>query len=425
MTTEDILTLVAILILLGLSGFFSGSETALTASSKARIARLAAEGNKAARVVLRLIEDKERLIGGILLGNNLVNIMAASLATGLLITLLGDRGVAAATLIMTALILIFAEVLPKTYAISKPDRVALAVGPLIDIVVKILGPIVRLVQKIVGATLSAFGVDTSKADHVLSSHDELRGTLDIHHEEGRLYKTHKDMLGSILDLDEIILEDIMIHRSAMVMLNADDPAPVLLEKAIDLPYTRIPLWRGNPENIVGVLHARDVLVAMKAAGGDLEKIGIGEIMKEPWFVPETTTLKEQLKEFQKKRNHFALVVDEYGALQGLVTLEDILEEIVGDIRDEADTDIPAVKRLKGGGIIVKGDMTIRDLNRKYDWALPDEEAATVAGLIINEAEVIPYVGQEFTLFGLNFEIKARKKNQITKIKITKPRAKKA
>lgn len=421
MTTADILTIVGILILLGISGFFSGSETALTAASKARINRLAAEGNKAAIKVSKLIEDRERLIGGILLGNNLVNILAAALATGLFISLVGEEGIAIATFVMTILILVFAEVLPKTYAISKPDRMALVVAPLIDVFVKVLGPIVRLVQKIVNGTLRAFGVDTSEADHVLSSHEELRGTLDIHMEEGRIYKAHKDMLGSILDLDDTTLDEVMIHRKSMVMLNADDPAPVLLEKAIELPFTRIPLWQKEQENIVGVLHARDVMVALKVAEGDLGKIKIDKIMKEPWFVPETTTLREQLKAFQKGRSHFALVVDEYGALQGLVTLEDILEEIVGDIRDEKEKAKGSVKRLKGGGIMVVGDMTIRDLNRKYSWTLPDEEAATIAGLIINEAEIIPYVGQTFELFGLKFEIKARRKNQITRIKITEPK----
>lgn len=419
MTTGDILTIIGILILLGISGFFSGSETALTAASKARINRLAGEGNKAAIKVAKLIEDRERLIGGILLGNNLVNILAAALATGLFISLVGEEGIAIATLVMTVLILIFAEVLPKTYAISKPERMALSVAPLIDVFVKIFGPIVRLVQKIVGGTLQAFGVDTSEADHVLSGHEELRGTLDIHLEEGRIYKAHKDMLGSILDLDEITLDEVMIHRKSMVTLNVDDVVPDLLEKAIEMPFTRIPLWQGERENIVGVLHARDVMVALKVAEGDLGKIKIKKIMKNPWFVPETTTLREQLKAFQKRRSHFALVVDEYGVLQGLVTLEDILEEIVGDIRDEKDKILPRIKRLKSGGIIVVGDISIRDLNRKYDWNLPDEEAATIAGLIINEVEIIPYVGQTFTLFGLKFEIKGRLKNQITRVKITK------
>ncbi|MEE8296124.1 MAG: HlyC/CorC family transporter [Sphingomonadales bacterium] len=419
MTTGDILTIIGILILLGISGFFSGSETALTAASKARINRLAAEGNKAAIKVAKLIEDRERLIGGILLGNNLVNILAAALATGLFISLVGEEGIAIATVVMTLLILVFAEVLPKTYAISKPERMALGVAPIIDAFVKVLGPVVRLVQKIVNGTLKAFGVDTSEADHVLSGHDEIRGTLDIHLEEGRIYKAHKDMLGSILDLDEITLDEVMIHRKSMVTLNLDDEVSDLLEKATQLPFTRIPLWQRERENIVGVLHARDVMVALKKAEGDLSKIKIKKIMKTPWFVPETTTLREQLGAFQKRVSHFALVVDEYGVLLGLVTLEDILEEIVGDIRDEKDKIAPRIKRLKGGGIMVDGDMSIRDLNRKYSWNLPDDEAASIAGLIINEAQIIPFVGQKFDLFGLKFEIKARRKNQITRIKITK------
>ena len=419
MTTAQIITLVAIILLLAVSGFFSGSETALTASSKARIKRLARDGKKRAKLVERLLDDKERLIGGILLGNNLVNILASALATGLLISFFGDEGVAIATVIMTFLVLVFAEVLPKTYAISNPDKMALGVAPLIDFFIKIFSPVVMTVQKIVATTLKAFGVDTSNVEYVLSSHEEIRGTIDVHVEEGRIIKAHKDMLESILDLDETLVEEVMIHRKSMVILNIEDTAEAIVGQAVKKAFSRYPLYQGNQENIVGVLHTKDILRATKTGAKDFKALDIRKIMNKPWFVPETSSLREQMDAFLARRAHFALVVDEYGALMGLITLEDILEEIVGDIRDEHDIKTKGTRRLKGGSLMVDGAVTIRDLNREFDFDLPDEEAATIAGLIIHIAEIIPYVGQTFTFQGLKFDVRGRRKNQITKIKITK------
>ena len=417
MTTFQIISLIAIVILLAISAFFSGSETSLTASSKARIKHMA-KTNKRAKLVERLLDDPERLIGGILLGNNLVNILASALATGLLISIFGDEGVAIATVVMTMLVLVFAEVLPKTIAIANPDRMALKVAPVIDFFTKVFSPIVFLVQKIVKFTLKAFGVDTSNVDHVLSGREEIRGALGLHLEEGRLVKAHKDMLESILDLDEIFLDEIMIHRKNMVILNSDEAAEEVIGQAIDKSFSRYPVYQGHQENIVGVLHTKDVLKAARGKGKTFADLDIKKIMTKPWFVPETTTLREQLDAFLARRAHFALVVDEYGALMGLITLEDILEEIVGEIHDEHDSKTKRTKKLKGGGVMVNGDMTIRDLNRAHGWNLPDDEAATIAGLVIFETEIIPYVGQTFQFHGLNFEIKARRKNQITKIKVT-------
>ncbi|MCH8347388.1 MAG: HlyC/CorC family transporter [Proteobacteria bacterium] len=423
MTTFQIISLIAIFVLLVISAFFSGSETALTASSKARVKRMASGGKKSARLVEKLLEDKERLIGGILLGNNLVNILASALATGLLISIFGDQGVAIATVVMTTLVLVFAEVLPKTYAISNPDKMALSVAPLINFFIRIFSPIVVVVQNIVRVTLKAFGIDTSNVEYVLSGQEELRGAFDVQLEEGRIFKTHKDMLESILDLDEILVEEIMIHRKNMVMLNFEDTPDAIIGQAVAKAYSRYPLYQGHRENIVGVLHTKDILIAIRKGERETAALSINKIMTKPWFVPETTTLREQLDAFLKRRVHFALVVDEYGVLMGLITLEDILEEIVGDIRDEHDQKGAASKRLKGGGVLVSGEMTIRDLNRKYGWDLPDEEAATIAGLVIHVAEIIPFVGQKFSFKGLEFEVKQRRKNQITKIKITKVKKK--
>ena len=419
MTTTLILTIAAIFILLIFSAFFSGSETALTAASKARLHRLARDGNKRAQKVKGLIEEPERLIGGILLGNNLVNILASALATSALISIFGDEGVVYATLIMTFLVLIFSEVLPKTYAITNPDQVSLKVGPLIGAIVYLFSPIVFAVQKIVTATLLLFGMDIEKLRGITSATEEIRGTIDLQESEGGIHKTHRDMLGSILDLDEVVLEDIMVHRSNMTMLDINLKTEKLVEVAVKSPHTRIPLYEGSTENIVGVLHARDLLRAFFKKKNNYGKLSIRRIMKRPWFVPETTTLKEQLNGFLDKKRHFALVVDEYGALMGMVTLEDILEEIVGDIADEHDFEVEGLKELPDGGVLCDGDVTLRDLKRQMDWNLPDGEATTVAGLVIFESEVIPTIGQKFTFHGFRFQILERKRNQITRLMIKK------
>ncbi|NVJ97294.1 MAG: HlyC/CorC family transporter [Alphaproteobacteria bacterium] len=406
-----------IFVLLGLSGLFSGSETALTAASRARIHHMMNDGNKRAKRVGRLIEDQERLIGAILLGNNLVNILASALATSLFMSLVGEEGVVYATLVMTALVLIFAEVLPKSYAIANPDNMALRMSWFISLIVALFAPIVALVQKIVRLTLRLFGIDISNMESVLSAHDEIRGTIDLHHKEGGLVKEDTHMLGSILDLNDVTVEDVMVHRSSMEALDINLGTDKIIAAVVSSAYTRLPIYEDDPENIVGVLHAKDVLRSLRRAGGQSKRVNVKRIMVKPWFVPETTTLREQLNAFLERKAHFALVVDEYGAIQGLVTLEDILEEIVGDIADEHDFEVPGVKQLPDGSAQVEGTVPIRDLNRMFDWRLPDDEAITIAGLVIHEAETIPIVGKKFKFHGFEFEVTSRKRNQVTGLKI--------
>lgn len=419
MDEGTLISLIAIFVLLGFSGLFSGSETAMTTASRARLMKEALDGDKGAQRALELIEDKERLIGGILLGNNLVNILASALATSVLITIFGDTGVLYATIIMTALVLIFAEVMPKTYAISNADRMSRTVSPFIHVTILILGPVVQAVQKIVRFTLGLFGVDTS-ATEVLSAHDEIRSQIDLQASEGGLMKGHKDMLGGILDLDNVDVEDVMVHRRNMLMLDVNSPPETLIAKVIRSPFTRIPVYDGDTENIVGVLHAKDVLRGIRRAGMKVQDVDIRKVMSKPWFVPETTTLREQLDAFKIRRAHFALVVDEYGALMGLITLEDILEEIVGEIEDEHDRVAEGIQVMSDGSVLAEGTVAIRDLNRRFDWALPDEEAITIAGLVINEAMLIPIVGQKFRFFDFTFEVTGRKRNQITEVCIIPP-----
>ncbi|WP_026381297.1 HlyC/CorC family transporter [Afifella pfennigii] len=407
----------AVLFLLLLSAFFSGSETALTAASRARMHQLEKSGEAHASIVGRLIDRKERMISSLLLGNNLVNILASALATAAFIEIFGDAGVAVATLVMTLLVLVFAEVLPKTWAITMPDRFSLAVGPFVTLAVKIFAPVVATVERIVSALLRLFGVNAS-GNMLLSGHEELRGAVDLLHREGSVQKGDRDMLGGLLDLNELDVSDVMVHRTAMQALNADEPPARIVEQVMASSFTRLPLWRGETENIVGVLHAKDVLRALAAAKGDAASLDIMEVAAKPWFVPDTTSLQAQLNEFLRRKTHFALVVDEYGEVMGLITLEDILEEIVGEIADEHDIEIQGVRQQPDGSIIVEGAVPIRDLNRAFDWSLPDEEATTMAGLVIHEAQTIPEAGQEFTFHGFRFKVLRKSRNRITQIRVT-------
>lgn len=410
----------AIFLLLFLSGFFSGSETALTAASRPRMHKLAQDGDARAAVVDRLIGDREGLIGALLIGNNLVNILASALATSLFIKLLGPYGVASATALMTLLVLIFAEVMPKTYAILNADATAMGVGRFVLPIVRILKPGVIAVQWLVSGIFRLFRLDVDGRMSDEAAHEEIRGAIDLHHAQGAVVKDARDMLGGILDLGDIFVEDAMVHRKAMIMVDAGRPTEEIVHAVLSSPYTRIPLWKDEPENIVGVLHAKDLLRALGEVGWDMGQLDVIAVASEPWFVPETTSLRRQLNAFLKQHSHFALVVDEYGVLMGLITLEDILEEIVGDISDEHDVKVEGVRPQSDGSVNVDGTVPIRDLNRAMDWNLPDEEAVTVAGLIIHEAQVIPEVSQIFTFYGFKFEILRRQRNQITGVRVSPP-----
>lgn len=411
------LTLVAILLLICASAFFSGSETALTATSRARMHSLEVNGDLRAGVVNFLIERRDRLIGALLIGNNLVNILASSLTTSLFLGLFGDSGVAIATLLMTVLLVIFSEVLPKSWAISTPERFALFVAPLVRPYVAVVGPLSSLVNWIVRKLLALFGVSISGEASMLSAHEELRGAVALLHREGSVVKADRDRLGGVLDLGELEVSDIMIHRTAMRAVNADEPPEVAIRNILESPYTRMPVWRGATDNIIGVIHAKDLIRALAEPNVEPQDLDIVKIAQKPWFVPDTTNLKDQLNAFLRRKTHFAVVVDEYGEVQGVVTLEDILEEIVGDISDEHDLEIQGVRQDSDGSIVVDGGVPIRDLNRAMDWLLPDEEATTIAGLVIHESKSIPEERQAFTFYGKRFIVLKREKNRITRLRI--------
>ncbi|MGP9788989.1 HlyC/CorC family transporter [Roseinatronobacter sp. NSM] len=415
----------AIFVLLVISGLFSGSETALTASSRGKLKAQADKGSGAAKRALELTKDSERLIGAVLLGNNLVNILAASLATALFTRLFGDGGVALATLVMTLLVLIFAEVLPKTYAISNPETAATRIAPVLTWVVAIFSPVVAVVRFVVRRVLALFGVTIDPDSNILSVHEEIAGTLALGHSSGSVEKEHRDRLLGALDLSERTVEEIMRHRSQIETVNADARVEDLIATSVNSAHSRLPVYRDDPENIVGILYARDLVRDMHRqvsdAGGDygaIARLDISGLIRPPYFVPETTPLDEQMQEFLRLRKHFALVVDEYGALRGLITLEDILEEIVGEIEDEYDVaHAPEIEHGPSGEVLVDGAMTIRDLNRATDWTLPDDEAVTIAGLVIHESQTIPEAGQTFFFHGCRIKILEREGNRITRLSL--------
>ncbi|KUO58706.1 MAG: hypothetical protein APF80_07980 [Alphaproteobacteria bacterium BRH_c36] len=417
MEIEILLTLGGVLLLLGLSAFFSGSETALTAVSRARMHTLAEEGNSNAQVVNRMLASPERIIGTVLLGNNLVNILASALTTSLLISLFGEFGVAYATVAMTLLVVIFAEVLPKTYALAYSDRFSLAVAPIMSVLIVLLRPATIAVEFIVRALLSITPTTRDDNANFLSGHREIRGHIELQTKEGAVARHDAHMLGGILDLGDLQVADIMVHRTRMETIDADDDPAEIVGDVVKSKHSRLPIWKNEPENIIGVLHTKDLLAHLAGADWDISRLDVGSLCKEPWFIPDTTSLKEQLSRFLKGQMQMALVVDEYGEVQGLITLEDILEEIVGQIVDEHDPQDMAIRPQTDGTVNVDGSVPIRDLNRQMDWDLPDDEATTVAGLVIHEAQSIPEPGQVFTFYGYRFEVLRKNRNKISALRV--------
>ncbi len=401
-----------------LSAFFSASETAFTGASRSRMLMLEKNGSRRAKLVNRMLDIRERFIGTVLIGNNIVNIGVSAFATSVFVAIFGDGGALYATAIMSVLVIVFAEVLPKTIAISSPDSVSLFLARPISWVVALLGPLAIAIERLARLMLRPFGIHIGANTPILSASEEIRGQVDLLHKEGGVAKVERDMLGGLLDLEDLTVSEVMVHRTKMRTINADLSSEEIVREVLASPYTRMPLWRESQENIVGVLHAKDLLRALDAVGGDAGKLKVEAIALESWFVPDTTSLRDQLKAFLAKKTHFALVVDEYGEVMGLVTLEDILEEIVGDIKDEHDLSVQGVRPQPNGSVNVDGSVPVRDLNRAMDWHLPDEEATTIAGLVIHEAQTIPDTGQIFTFHNCRFQVLRKSRNRITALRIT-------
>jgi Mg2+/Co2+ transporter CorB len=417
MESTYIMDLLIIIGCLVISAFFSASETALTAVSRARIFSLSQSGNAAARRVERLREKKDAMIGTILLGNNFVNIAAASVGTVVFVEMFGPEwGAFIATSVMTVAILIFSEVLPKTVAIHHAESVSLHVVRPLGWVVRILWPLTRLVQMIVWAILRLFGVRENVATSFTAAMEAIRGAIELHHSEGVVVKEDRDMLGSILDLNERELEEIMVHRSQVFSLDLALEPEEIISRALASVHSRIPLWQGEQENIIGVLHIKDLMQLARQQKIGLTREMIRRVASRPWFVPETTTLADQLLAFRNRRKHFACVVDEYGVWKGIVTLEDIIEEIVGEIGDEHDPVLVAdIIPFGTAAYRVAGTVTIRDINRQLEWKLPDEHATTVAGLVLHESRTIPDPGAVFEFHGYRFTVAEKKGRQLAQL----------
>lgn len=410
---------IIICILLSLSAFFAGSETALTAASTAKMHNLEKQGDRRASMVNKIRRNKEHMIGSLLMGNTLVNILSSALATSTMIKIFDEAGVIYATVIITLVVLIFAEVLPKTYAFHHADKSAMFVARPAALFISLCAPATASIAWFVRMILKMFGADPGNV-HIGSDIEALRGAIELHRGPEQVVSEQRAMLRSILELSDVEVSKVMTHRNKMVTLNADEHLGVLLNQILESPFTRLPLWKGTPDNIVGIVHAKAMLQEMRAHSGKVEDIDIMTIATEPWFVPDTTTLSDQLQAFRQRREHFALVVDEYGTLMGMLTLEDILEEIVGDIDDELDEVVAGVRRQSNDTFLVDGSVTVRDLNREFEWNLPDEEYTTIAGLILHEAHIVPEPGQSFNFFGFRFDVVKRQRNQITQVRITPP-----
>ncbi len=406
--------IVALLCLVFFAAFFSAAETALDAASRPRLGELARRGKKRAVIALDLINAPGRVSGAILLGRVATYMSATVLVTLALFKMSGNTGAVVAAAALAMLLVIFAEALPRAFAAAYPDRVALSLAPALRVFVAVLAPPMMAIQSMVRSLLRGFGV------RILTepSQGESRGSIALNPEQASDVKNGRDMLGGLLELQNLEVSDIMVHRTRMTMIDASEPVDEIVAQLLKSGRTRIPVWRDKPDNIIGVLHAKNLFAALQKVSGDTANIDLEDILSPPWFVPDTRPITDQLNAFLRRKTHFAIVVDEYGEVQGLVTLEDIIEEIVGDIKDEHDAVATGARRKPDGSFVIEGGVPVRDLNRAFDWHLPDDEATTLAGLVIHEARMIPETGQTFNFHGFQFEILKKRKHQLTSLKVT-------
>lgn len=422
-STTFYLIIVGILILI--SALFSCGETSITAASRAKIHRWKNEGKKRAKILEKLLKDREKVISSMLVGNNIVNILASVLTTSVLIKIFGEAGLIYATILMTVLVILFAEIAPKTFALKSPDNMGMFLAPLINILVKILYPITHVTQKIVDFFADIFfGKALQNSNE--AELEEIRDTVDLKHKEGSLFKSDKDLLDGVLDLADTEISEIMVHRKNIDSINIDLPISEIISAALSISYTRIPLWRDNKDNIVAILNVRKLLKALHLhkdkEGNDeinkLEKFDLMQATSEPWFVPSSNSLRSQLFAFRKRKKRFALVVDEYGSLQGLVTLEDILEEIVGEIKEQDDESELNIIKIKSGAYKIAGKTLIRDINKKLDWDIEEgDHAYNLAAFIIGNLGRIPEEKENFVIENFYFEILKKRNHDLIMVKM--------
>lgn len=408
--------LISFLIIAGLlllSACLSGIETAMVASVPGRMQKLKSEGSVKANIVLKLLKMKDKVISTLLVMNSISNTICTTIAAGVFISIYGEEvGTLISSTLMSIFIIVFGEVIPKAVAVAHAEKIALHVSPYVNILMWILYPINFGLNIIVKIFCFIFRINLNP--HI-SVTDELKGVIEHHHQEGNVFKNDRDMLGGVLDLSSITIDEIMVHRSNIKTINGDLAVKDIVTEALATPHTRIPVWQGNRDNIIGILHIRDLLKALHAHDFNYLKVQISDFMSEPWFILDHALVSQQLTEFKARRSHFALVVDEYGDLQGIVTLEDVIEEIVGQIDDEHDKKIDRIVKKSNNSFTIDASISIRDLNREMNWTLPDEEASTLAGLIIIHAKRLPEQGENFIINNLKMTIAERKRNQLTSI----------
>ena len=384
MMPETFVFISIIIILIILSAFFSSSETALTAVSEARIHELALQGSKRAVIIEKILIKKEKMISSLLIGNNLVNVIASVYSTSFAINYFSDFGLIFVTILMTVILVIFAEVIPKTYAFSHADKLALTVAPIINIIIFVLTPATIITER-----LAKF-VSGPKVEDEEAKTEELRGMIRLHAGNEIKAKERGKMMSSMLDMDAVTIEAVMTHRGAVTMIDSKSPPELIFKLVGESPFTRLPIYSGSPDNIIGILHAKELFRSLRRRNfKNLDTINLSELMIQPYFAPETTLLFDQLEIFRARREHFAVVVDEYGDFRGIVTLEDILEEIVGDMAEEQDHENEDIHPQEDGSFFIDGTTTVRDINKALTWALPIDGPKTLNGLITERLEEIP------------------------------------
>ncbi|HAG52191.1 MAG TPA: hypothetical protein DCL21_00190 [Alphaproteobacteria bacterium] len=416
METALLIPLAVVLGLILCSAFFSGSETALMSSSKPKLHKLEEEGNQHAKSVSKLLDKPAELLSTILLGNNLVNIAASALATVAFTKLFGEAGVVYATLVMTFLVLVFAEVLPKTIASRFPEPIAMAIVRVMELLIVILKPFTKTINFITSRLMNLLGIKTAGDDQNFGE-DDIKGAISLGLKTGVLETGEHRMLDSIVGLDDLTSEDLMQHRSSIESIDINLDNDKIFHAISSSSYSRIPMYEERPDNIIGILYVKDFLPVYARAIKENKEFSIRDLLKEAFFVPETAIISELLLDFRKTRTHMRFVVDEYGDLQGLITLEDILEEIVGEIEDEHDLEKSEFTRMADGSVIISALFPIRDFNREFDWSIPDEENVTLGGFVASIAQKLPNVGDVIEYNDLKFEVLTKKKQALLKLRI--------
>ncbi|MBR0739731.1 HlyC/CorC family transporter [Bradyrhizobium liaoningense] len=430
MSSISINLLLAVL-LLAANAFYVAAEFALVKSRGFRVKAMVEQNRFGARLLQTMMGNIESYLACCQLGITMASLglgwIGEPTVSALLSPILRPLGLSEATLHFTSFVagflvfsslhIVIGEQVPKTLAIREPMPVSQWIAYPLHASYLVFYPLSWCLNAASGAILRLIGVQEFSQHEILTD-SEIEGLVEESAVHGKIESGEAEYIHNVFRLGELTVSDVMVHRTAMVMINADLPPEELVREVLATEYTRIPLWRDKSENIIGILHAKDLLRAIRASEGDTSRIDVTTIMLPPWFVPEMRPISQQLKAFRRRKTHFALVVDEYGEVEGLVTLEDILEEIVGDISDEHDVVVAGVRRQPDGSVVVDGSVPIRDLNRALDWHLPDEEATTVAGLVIHEARSIPDRGQSFTFHGFRFRVLRRERNRITALRIS-------